>query len=101
MSIAKDFRKGILDCRPSAWMCRAVCLPLQSYLSVAEGIQTDLVEGVIIDENENEIEHTWLRLSSGKILDPTADQFKSPRGKRMPKIYIGPIPDWYLTEAKP
>jgi hypothetical protein len=86
--IVSEFRKGILGKRNSAAMCYAVCAPLQSYLGLI-GYETELVEGDFGTTN-----HYWLELPDGTIIDPTADQFSTPM-RKMPKIYIGPLPDWY------
>jgi len=53
------------------------------------GYETTLIEGDFGLTN-----HYWLRLTDGRIVDPTADQFSRP-DRRMPKIYIGPKPEWY------
>lgn len=92
--IAVDFRKGILNGKPSNWMCRAVCLPLQGYLGIL-GYEVELRDGVLFDTDGDELYHTWLRLPDGRILDPTADQFNEAMGKSMPPVYIGELPEWY------
>lgn len=92
-----EFRGGILGDSPSALMCRAICLPLQGYLSFAMDIKTTLGEGAIWND-DCEIFHTWLVLPDGSIIDPTADQFTAPDGKRMPPVYIGERPKWYLAD---
>jgi hypothetical protein len=93
--IVSEFRKGILGKRPSADMCRAVCLPLQGYLSMA-GYEAEFIEGEI-DINNAVFDHVWLELPDGRIIDPTADQFSKPDGAPMPPVYIGEQPEWYLT----
>jgi hypothetical protein len=84
--IARGFRRGILEGESSAFMCRAVCLPLQGLLS-AIGMELDLVE-CEVDCGDYDMYHTCLRLSDGRILDPTGDQFPF----RMPQVYLGPLP---------
>lgn len=64
-------------------MCFAVCAPLQGLLS-ASGIETEL-EGI----NFPEVNHYFLRLPDGRILDPTADQFG------LEPVYLGPMPLQY------
>ena len=86
---ALAFRCGILNGKPSASMCFAVCAPLQSLLGL-QGIETELIEGAV-----GKWEHFWLRLPDGRVLDPTADQFRAPGGKTMPNVYIGALPGWY------
>jgi hypothetical protein len=64
----------------------AVCYPLQGYLSML-GIQTEIVEA-----DFGRVNHVWLQLPSGEIIDPTADQF-SGEGCRFPEVYIGKVPE--------
>lgn len=77
---AKERPKG----KPLSWgMCFAVSAPLQGLLS-AHGIETSLESVDFI-----EINHTFLRLPDGRILDATADQFG------LEPVYLGPMPDEY------
>ena len=87
--IAKGFRSGMLESKPSSAMCFAICAPLEGYLSFC-GYDCRLVKGDVGDW-----EHFWIALSDGRIIDPTADQFSNPEGIKMPQIYIGPKPSWY------
>ena len=87
--IASQFRRGLLGNRPSTQQCFTVCAPLQSFLSL-HGIECELVEGDFGHTN-----HFWLKLKDGRILDPTADQFRKPDGGKMPRVYIGEKPEWY------
>lgn len=66
-------------------MCMVVAAPLQGLLSALYGVETELVEV----EFET-INHVYLRLPDGRILDPTADQFPG-----MPDVYLGPWPEVY------
>ena len=86
LSMARSFRKGILGKRPSDMMCFAVCAPLQAYLAIF-GVELELVEA-----DFGRVNHVWLALSDGRILDPTADQFGI-----KPAVYLGPIPSAYET----
>lgn len=91
--IASEFRRGLLDGRPSALMCYAVSAPLHGYLSAC-GYETELIEGEVYGR-----QHFWLRLADGRILDATADQFDAPDGGPMPEVYIGDAPAWYWEKA--
>lgn len=71
-------------------MCYAVCAPLEGYLAYCCSIPVKLIEGEV-----DNTQHFWLQLADGQVIDPTADQFKTPDGKRMPKVYIGERPEWY------
>ncbi len=75
-------------------MCYAVCAPLQSYLSLC-GYETSLVHGTV-DLPDYDADHVWLELADGRIIDPTADQFKE---LNLPPVYIGPLPTCY-TESE-
>jgi hypothetical protein len=96
--ITSGFTKGILNKRESKSMCFAVSFPLQGYLSFC-GLEAEIIEGEI-KLNKEVWNHFWLRLPDGRILDPTANQFKTPDGKEMPKIFIGNKPEWYKVVTK-
>jgi len=82
--IATEFREGFLDGRSSNWMCAMVCWPLAGLLRVY-GIESEAVETDL-----GEMNHIWLRLSDGRALDPTADQFNRLFPDRnLPPVYLG------------
>ncbi len=81
--IVTEFRGGILNGRPSALMCFAVCFPLQGYLS-AIGVETECMEMQMAEVN-----HVVLKMADGRIIDPTADQFG------LEPVYIGRMPIEY------
>jgi hypothetical protein len=93
--IAARVRKRILGRKPSRDQCFVVCSSLQGTL-LALGYDPTLVVGEINGEHD----HIWLRLPDGRILDPTADQFKTPTGEPMPAVYLGPLPTWYAPEEE-
>jgi len=94
LKITSQFTKGILGKHQSSSMCFAVSAPLQGFLSVC-GFETQLIEGEI-EVSKNELwNHFWLKLPDGRILDATANQFRTPDNKEMPKIYLGEKPNWY------
>lgn len=90
MKVVSEFRSGILQGRKSNLMCVAVCSPLEGYLRAIHGIDTHAVCGTI-----DEMEHFWLEMGDGRIIDPTADQFLKPDGNPMPEVYVGELPAWY------
>ncbi len=92
LEFTQDFRKGILDGKPSDFMCLAVCAPLESLLTMY-GVDVKLIYGYTF-KGEYEIDHVWLELSDGRILDPTADQFD----KNYPMVYLGEKPDAWIVE---
>ena len=86
MKSAVDFREGILAGRSSEGYCFMVCAPLEGYLHFL-GIDAEMVEGIVsLDNDEWEIEHCWLCLPDGRVLDPTADQFEN---YELPEVYLG------------
>lgn len=87
--ICLEFRRGILARRSAKGQCWFISTPLQGYLSLL-GHETELVQGFVRGEG-----HYWLKRPDGTIVDATADQFLTPRGERMPKVYIGKKPRWY------
>ena len=98
LKIAHGFRKGLLQNLRSKEMCFAVCAPLQGLLSAIYKLDTELVEGTLTHMNGQLAErwqHYWLKLPDGRILAPTADQFKDPNGDPMPAVYLGEKPYWY------
>lgn len=92
LRLVTEFRKGILARRRSNGFCWAVSGALEGYLRFL-GHDCQLSEGWIGDYS-----HFWITLSDGRIIDPTADQFKTPTGRKMPKVYIGAKPKWYRSE---
>jgi len=88
IQFASQFRKGLLNNNISQGMCFAVCVPLQSLLSIG-GIETELK---IVDFKNNN--HAFLIFNDGRILDPTADQFPA---SGLPAVYLGSMPDCYTA----
>jgi hypothetical protein len=79
---AADFREGILDGGPSDWTCFMVCAPLETLLNMhgVKMVETDL----------GEMNHVWIKLSDGRALDPTADQFNRLfPDLALPPVYLG------------
>ena len=78
IEFATEFREGILDGAPSRMMCFAVSAPLAGLLNFY-GVDAKTVEGDVGNMN-----HIWIELSDGRVLDATADQFDD-----MPAVYLG------------
>lgn len=104
IKLTLSFRKGILGKRDSTSMCFAICAPLQSYLGIITHMHYKLVHGSAVhypdprlsaEFEPDFVEHYWLQLPDGRILDPTADQFAAPDGSPMPIVYLGERPEWY------
>ncbi len=98
LTFATEFRDGILDGRKSDWMCFAICAPLSTLIRM-HGVENTLVESDL-----GELNHIWIRLSDGRALDPTADQFNDYGFPPMPPVYLGPPtnlhPDGLPPEAR-
>jgi len=80
-----DFREGILDGGSSHGKCAMVCWPLTTLLCMS-GVPCESV-----DPDMEEMNHVWIRLADGRVLDPTADQFNEiyPE-ENFPPVYLGP-----------
>ena len=89
---AASFRRGLLGRSSGRKECYKVCAPLQSLLSI-DGVETFLIEGEVC-YHRFWIGHYWLRFKNGRILDPTAEQFRT-KYRKMPQVYIGIKPIWY------
>lgn len=83
IEFATEFRDGILEGRPSALMCAAVCWPMEALLNMS-GVDCRSVSADFEDYN-----HVWIRLADGRVLDPTADQFNEHFGLALPAVYLG------------
>jgi len=68
-----EFRRGLLGRRASASRCFMLCAPLSTLLTI-HGVPNTLVETWLKRPPRN---HVWLRLSDGRALDPSADQFNA------------------------
>lgn len=95
LRIARAAREHITLGGPSNGYCAVVCVPLAAYLT-RRGTVAEDVHGAV-----GEWQHTWIALGDGRILDPTADQFKRAGAfvRRMPPIYLGPRPANYETHS--
>lgn len=75
--------------------CYAMCQILKPYLSCLFGVET-LINNTKVKQGRRKINHYYLlRIKDGIIIDPTSSQFKNPDGTKMPKVFIGQIPNWY------
>jgi len=83
LKYVRAFRRGLLGKRPSNWACAMVCITLAPLLEM-QGVRVALVETDL-----GEMNHVWLRLSDGRALDPTADQFNELFSWSLPPVYLG------------
>jgi len=99
-SVIQDFVKGLLKkakCN-HAGNCYAMSQILKPYLSCLFGVVT-LINNSKVKQGKKKINHYYLlRIKDGKIIDATASQFKDLNGNRMPKIFIGEKPEWYIND---
>jgi len=86
-SLARSFRKGVINNREGDMMCAVVSYALQGYLSFL-GVELAIDEVRLQFSN-----HVFLKLADGRVLDATADQFGGP------KVYLGE-PMWFHKDAK-
>jgi hypothetical protein len=85
IAYASAFRMGIIGRDSSARKCFMVCAPLAGLLETI-GVKAELVQSDLGWMN-----HFWLRLEDGRVLDPTADQFNDvDEDAKMPAVYLGP-----------
>ena len=95
-----SFVKGLLKkakCN-HAGNCEMMSLVLRPYISVFYGIDTFIIN-VKVKQGRRMVNHYCLKnVKDETIIDATASQFKFPNGKVMPKIYIGTMPDFYITK---
>ena len=84
----REFRRGILGKHGSGvGMCAAVCWPLSAYLSAICGVKNECVTSDLSEiQSSNYYGHVWIKLSDGRALDPTFDQFCS---EEPVDIYLG------------
>lgn len=90
LRVVTEFRRGMLGRRSPRGRCWIISLPLAGYLEVL-GHECRVIEGAV----NGDTPHVWIELADGRTLDVTADQFLSPRGRRMPKVYLGELPKNY------
>ena len=88
IEFATAFREGVIGDKPSGGFCFMVCAPLSGLLH-AHGVEAELNEG-----GPEHINHFWLELSDGRVLDPTADQFGI-----LPPVYLGPRTEIHSYET--
>ena len=79
-----EFRRGLYITRwpASASRCFMLCVRRSTLLTI-HGVPNTLVETWLKRPPRN---HVWLRLSDGRALDPSADQFNA----GLPPVYLGP-----------
>lgn len=85
MTIATEFRAGILDGDPPDMRCFMVSAALAGYLKFV-GVECETVETDL-----GEMNHVWIKLQDGRALDATASQFNRlfPH-MELPEVYLGP-----------
>lgn len=89
IKFATSFRRGILGREASDYACFMVCAPLAPLLEM-NGLNVQVRTGQIPLEGAGSINHYWIELEDGRVLDPTADQFNKWFGEGWPKVYLGP-----------
>lgn len=91
---ALDFRKGILGKRSSTSQCFNICAPLSTLLDM-HGVENKVVRGEVGEYGN----HYWIELADGRILDPTADQFNVFPNANFPKVFLGTVECYQVTQV--
>ncbi len=94
--IILNFITGLLkkaNCN-HAGNCLLMSEILQQYLIIFCAVKTKIIN-CKVKQNRKLINHYCLKMNNGEIIDATASQFINPDGKKMPKVYIGKIPNFY------
>lgn len=94
ITTCRDFRGGLLgEGKSGLGMCAVVCLPLSSFLSAVCSVKA---ECFICDHADHptspSLNHVWMELADGRVLDPTFDQFCSDEPV---DIYLGPPTEFH------
>lgn len=85
---AKSFRTGIIGRKAGDYACFMVCAPLAPLLRHS-GVKAEMRDGwIALDVGS--INHYWIELADGRVLDPTAEQFNKRLGLDLPRVYLGP-----------
>ncbi len=74
--------------------CWAMSCMLRYYLYVLFNIKTEIVNVKVRQRGKN-VNHYYLLMDNGIIIDGTASQFRYPNGRTMPKVYMGERPSFY------
>jgi hypothetical protein len=82
-----EFREGILDGTTSFMACGMVCHPLVTLLNMA-GVPCSIQTTLSIRTSYGSVNHVWIALADGRVIDPTADQFND-EGFSFPPVYLG------------
>lgn len=98
----REFRHELLQGGSSRGACAMVCVPLAGLLEFMGITKCEVIESDLSQfENGWMMNHVWLQLPDGRVLDPTADQFNGPGMGHdgLPDIYLGPPLDFHLMEG--
>lgn len=94
--IVSVFVKGLLKKAKvtHAGNCLLVSQILQSYLMLLLNIKTKVTRKKVL-QGSKRVNHYYLTMRNGKIIDATASQFIDVCGERMPKVIVGDKPHLY------
>lgn len=98
IQFATDFRRGLIGRQSSRYRCAMVSWPLASLLEM-HGVPCAITCCKLPDE-AHAVQHVWIELSDGRVLDATADQFNR-RGQdpKHPPVYLGKPLAFHKGEA--
>lgn len=90
---SKEFVKGLLGKRSTRDMCFIVSTALAGYLN-AIGVTCEAVEGLFDGWH-----HWWVELDDGRVIDATANQFKTNDKRHRHKNFWAEHSDMHTAEA--
>lgn len=97
IEFAAEFRGGLIGQGGPHMLCFVICAPLVTLLGM-HGVPGRMMEGDVHLKGGGGMNHVWIELDDGRVLDPSADQFNGFRDGDMPAVYLGPAkPDLHTA----
>ena len=114
--VVSDYCSEIMPKQSSDDMCYIMCISLQAILELmghscfinqgSFSLSADYVNNIadierrtLLQSQDNTVNHYWMELEDGTLIDPTADQLARLYGlPELPVHYVGDKPDWYPQE---
>lgn len=87
IKFAKSFRHGMIGRKAGDYACFMICAPLAPLLR-HHGVKAEVRDGWI-QLDIGSMNHFWISLPDGRVLDPTAEQFNKHLGLSLPRVYLG------------
>lgn len=95
ISLASDFRDELIGKNTGGdGNCAKVSWALAGYLKALHGVECECVETDLENNPNSEwYEHVWIKLTDGRVLDATFDQFCS---EEKVKVYLGKPTEFHV-----